>query len=381
MDASSVGMGTQRPTMKSIFTLIALLTHVATAETSTVFIATRAEGIYATTLDQQKGTLSAPVLAAAAGNTGFLAKHPNRPILYAAGQVDKKSGIVTAYKIIQNGQLSQINQQPTKGSRLCHISLDGTQQILLGANYGQSYVISYPIQADGSIGSSVSKHNHKGSSVHPKRQTKPHAHSIYSGPKNKFAYAPDLGADKIFIYKIDPQTAQLTPAGSATAPAGAGPRHMKFGRNGEQAYVLNELSLNISVYNYDATTGELNHTQLVNTLPEGQDKQGMTCSEIRVAPNGKSIYCANRDIANKGRDSLSVFKITANGTITRTQTISAGVSIPRNFNIDPSGKWLLVGGQNSNNIKVFQIDPISGQLSNTGQEISVPKVACIEFSD
>lgn len=359
--------------------IILLLSTLTVFADTTIFVGTGDKGIYSCTLNQESGRLSQPVLAAEIRSSGFLAKHPKLPILYATGEPQKGVGSVASFIIGKNGVLKAQGEQPSKGGRLCHISLDASAAMLMGANYRDGYVISYPLGADGSIGKSVSKHIHQGSSVNPKRQTAPHAHSIYSGPDNRFAYAPDLGIDKVMIYKINPATAELTPAGSAASPAGAGPRHMKFGNDGKQAYVLNELTLSISVFDRDPATGMLSPVQVVSTLPEGEDKDQRSCSEIRISKDGKFIYCANRDLSEKGRDSLSVFKVGDGGKITRIQTIGAEVWVPRNINLDPSGKWLIVAGQRSDNVPVFKINSQSGQLSYTGNQVAVPKAMCIEF--
>jgi len=348
-------------------------------ENTQVYIGTRAKGIYSTSLDTQTGTLSPPKIAAEVTGAGFLAIHPNQKFLYSTANIDKKTGAAASFKIGADGSLTELGKQDIKGRGLCHISLDATSGLLMGANYPEGNVVSLPIKKDGSLGELVSLQQHEGSSVNEKRQTSPHAHSIYPGPSNKFAYAPDLGIDKIMIYAIDSQTAKLTPSGSATAPAGAGPRHMKFGKNGKQAYVLNELTVSISIFDRDATTGKLTLKETVSTLPENSDQTGITCSEIRVSKDGQFVYCANRDVAGKGRDSISAFSVGDGGKITRIQTIGAEVWIPRNINLDPSGKWLLVAGQKSNNIPVFKVDTTTGKLSYTGNKIDVPAAMCIEF--
>ncbi|MBT7959841.1 MAG: lactonase family protein [Akkermansiaceae bacterium] len=364
---------------KILSALICIITTTSASDTL-VIIGTGEKGIYSSILNQKNGTLSDPVFAAKMPATGFLAKHPSKPILYSTGEITRKKGCVVAYKIQDNGKFKEFSRQSTMGERLAHISLDSTTKILMGANYRGGSVVSFPIKTDGSIGKLVSIHKHEGSSVNPQRQAKPHAHSIYSGPNNKFAYAPDLGIDKVMIYSINPATAILTLAGQAATPAGSGPRHMKFGKDGKLAYVLNELDLTISVFTHDASTGKLNHKQIISTLPIDKTRQRMSCSEIRVSKDGKYIYNANRDLDEKGRDSISVFKVSETGQLARVQTIAAEVWIPRNINIDPSGKWLLVAGQRSNEVPVFKIDQLTGKLSSTGHKISIPKPMCIEFA-
>ena len=97
--------------------------------------------------------------------------------------------------------------------------------------------MSFPI-IGGEIGAVASLMQHKGSSLNKQRQEGPHAHSIYAGPDNKFAYAPDLGIDQVKFYAFDAK-GTLTDKGGFKLIPGSGPRHMKFGKDCSHAYVLN----------------------------------------------------------------------------------------------------------------------------------------------
>ena len=110
---------------------------------------------------------------------------------------------------------------------------------------------------------------------------------------------------------------------------------------------------------------------IVSVLPDGADKEGMTCSEIVVSPDGKFVYTANRDTAGKGRDSLSVLTVGEGGKLTLLQNVPAKVNIPRNINLSPEGQWLLVAGQKSGNVPVFAVGA-DGTLSATDNELKVP---------
>ena len=364
--------------IKILLPALLAVSSLASAKEIRVYIASADHGIYTSLLDAQSGALTAPKLVAEIEGAGFFALHPTRKYLYATADVDKKKGGVISFSVGADGALTETSRQSAEGRRLCHISLDASSQVLMGANYGDGNVVSFPVTADGQIEKLASLQQHKGSSVNEKRQSGPHAHSIYAGPDNQFAYAPDLGIDKVMVYGIDLKTAKLKPAGFTSLPAGAGPRHMKFSKDGKQAYVLNELSVSISVFDREKS-GKLMPKSEVSTLPEDVDKTDMTCSEIRVSNDGKFIYCANRDLSKLGRDSISVFKVGGDRALTRIQTIGAEVWIPRNINLSPSGKWLLVAGQKSNDVPVFSIDPTSGKLRFTDHKITVPKAMCIEF--
>jgi len=370
--------------MKTIILLLTLVSTLVSARDIQVYIGTNKEGIYLSQLDLDTGKLTEAAQVAKINGAGFLVVHPDKKHLYTTQKIEKNMGNVVAYSINADGSLIEINRQGVEGKHLCHVSLDTTSGVLMGANYHEGNVVSFPLRKDGSIGELASFHKHTGSSIHPQRQTKPHAHSIYSGPNNRYCYAPDLGIDKIMTYALVPATGKLTPVGFTKAPEGAGPRHMKFGKDlhdqSVQAYVLNELQLSISVFDQNPISGKLMPKQVISTLPEGADKTKMSCSEIRVSPNGQFIYCANRDLSEKNRNSISVFSVGKGGKITRIQTIAAEVWIPRNINLDPTGKWLIVAGKKSNNVPVFKIDPATGKLTYTGNKITVPKPMCIEFS-
>ena len=219
-----------------------MLTTTAYAQTSRVYFGTsNSKGIYYADLNTQTGALTAPTLAAETTGAGFIAIHPNRQMLYSTG--------LAAFRINDDGTLTLLGTQAPAGRDCCHVSIDQTGQCLMAAYYGSGAVGAYRINDDGSLSDPNSYHQHEGSGDHPQRQTEPHAHSIIPNPANTHAYAPDLGIDKIMIYKLDPVTGTLKDPLYAAVPGGSmGPRHMKWSADGQYAYVLNELDLSISVY-------------------------------------------------------------------------------------------------------------------------------------
>jgi 6-phosphogluconolactonase len=52
---------------------------------------------------------------------------------------------------------------------------------------------------------------------------------------------------------------------------------------------------------------------------------------------------------------------------------------PRNFTIDPSGKYVLVANQQTNNIVIFKRDTRTGLLQYTGEQINVPEPVCLKM--
>ncbi|MDP4611503.1 MAG: lactonase family protein [Opitutales bacterium] len=365
---------------------ILMTSHAINADNIAVYFGTLKDGgIHYANFNSQTGKLSQPRQVAALDNAGFITIHPSGQYLYSTGAGQKELGHSSAFafRIEDDHSLSRINSRSSEGMGACHISLDQSGETLLVANYGSNQsVAALKVNEDGSLNPSTSNHLHQGSGQHPHRQKSPHPHSIITNPSNTFAYAADLGIDQVVIYALDAQTATLTPASSAKVPGGSkGPRHMKFSEDGRFAYVLNELSQEVVLYETNTQTGALTYIDTASSLRDRTDLKGMTSSEIRIHPTGKYLYNANRDTKGRGRDSLSVFSIApSNGHLELIQVIPAGVSVPRNFNIDPSGQWLLVGGQKSNNIATFKIDLNSGTLSQTeALTLFDGSPTCIEF--
>ena len=223
---------------------------------------------------------------------------------------------------------------------------------------------------------------HKGSSVDRERQTSPHPHQVVLDPSGHYALIPDLGLDQIVAYRFDSETGQLTPNDSPfirTAP-GAGPRHLAFHPDGHRAFGINELDLTVAVYNYDERRGvlSLRETEFAAAAPAGSvksvDRTGVSGAEIAVHPSGNFVY-----VSLRGADEIVVYQFDEPADkLTFLERIPTGGKTPRNFAIDPSGKWLLTANQNSASITVFRIGD-DGRLIATAQHASVPAPACLEF--
>ena len=369
----------------SLLLVVASASCAAPPETVRVYFGTEARGdaagVYLSTLDLETGELTPPRHVARVEGAGFVALSPSTDTLYATARLPgpERRGGVAGFRIAKDGSLEPLGYRPSEGQGPCHVSVDATGRVLMVANYGSGSVAALGIERDGRLGSGASAHQHAGRSVHETRQTGPHAHSIYAGPRNGFAYAVDLGTDEVLVYRLDAESVRLTPVGRASLPPGSGPRHLKFGPGGDHVYVLNELSLTVAVFSCDPETGLLERGQIISTLPAEADLDRMSCSEIRVHPSGRFVYCANRDLTERGRDSLTVFAIESDGTLTRVDTVPAEIWIPRNFALDPSGRWLLVAGQRSDAISVFAVDAESGKLTFSGRKLSIPTPMCVAF--
>jgi len=341
------------------------------------------QGIYVARLDLQSGELSRPELAVETRNPSFLAVHPNGHFLYAVNEIGDyegaKSGSVSAFAIAADtGRLTALNRQASGGAGPAHLIVDAKGGHVLVANYGGGSVAALPIGADGLLKPRSAFAQHTGSSVNPQRQKEPHAHSITLDPANRFAYAADLGIDKILIYRFGSGDGSLSPADppSAALDPGSGPRHFAFHPKGRFAYVINELTCTITAFRVDSARGALTAIQTVSTLPAGRAvAQGDSTAEVQVHPSGKFLYGSNR-----GHDSIAVFAIDeTSGQLTPVQHQPTGGRTPRNFGIDPTGAYLFAANQRSDSVVVFRIDSASGRLTETGTRIEVGSPVCVKF--
>jgi 6-phosphogluconolactonase len=381
--------------MRTLLFALAILTAMPTLASAAdtpkellVYIGTytgggKSKGIYCYRLDLASGTLTEAGVTEGVKNPSFLAIHPSGKYLYSVSEVSdaggKPTGGVSAFALDRKtGQLTPLNHQSSEGAGPCHVSVDKTGKCVLVANYGGGSVASLPVQENGSLAKAATAVQHEGSSVNPSRQAAPHAHSINVSPDNRFAFAADLGLDKVLIYKLDPAKATLAPNDPpfAATPPGGGPRHFAFHPSGRFAYVCNEMLSSVTAFAYDAEKGSLTSIQTITTLPA--DKQGLpgnSTAEIQVHPSGKFLYCSNR-----GHDSLAEFAIDEKtGKLTAIGHQPTLGKTPRNFGIDPTGAYVIACNQATDSIVLFKVNQETGALLEAGKPVQVPTPVCVKF--
>lgn len=343
----------------------------------------KSKGIYRARFDAKTGALSQAELAAETPSPSFLAADPKEKFLYAVNEVDKfegkPAGSVSAFAINRTtGALQFLNTQSSGGTAPCHLTVDGKGRNVLIANYGGGSVAAYPISRNGSLGAASSFVQHTGSSVNKSRQEAPHAHGINVDSASRFAYVPDLGLDRVMIYRFDSKTGTLAAANPAFASVtpGSGPRHFALHPNRPFAYVINEMTCTLTGFQRDSKSGALTTIETVSTLPPGEAFKGSySTAELIFHPSGKFLYGSNR-----GHDTIAVFAVDKkSGKLTYVENASTKGKTPRSFGIDPSGQWLLAANQSSDTVVVFRIDPASGRLTPAGQSIAVGSPVSVVF--
>ncbi|MCU1328954.1 MAG: pgl 3 [Bryobacterales bacterium] len=318
----------------------------------------------------------------AAPSPSWLCFNKNKTVLYAINEIT--DGTATAYRVNpDNGRLTLFSTQPcastaevaTAARGPAHASVHASGNFLLTSQYGGASIGVLPINDDGSLGPATDTIVHTGD--YGPGQTQAHPHMTVSDPSGKYVISQDLGQDRTYIYSLNESTGKLTPGPTpfVASQSGSGPRHLAFHPDGIHMYSICELGGLINVYFWNPDTGSLLLQQTISTLPE--DYAGrIQCSEIQVAADGDTVYAANRGfdsiVAYSARDyGASLAGTRPRWTWTRGQT-------PRHFTLDPTGKFLLSGNQDSNNIVTFSVN-WQGELKYEGEFFANTKPACILF--
>ena len=336
-------------------------------------------GLYGFSFDPQTGALTPLGVAAETRNPTYVTFSPSGKFLYAANEIyrfqGQPAGAVSAYAVDRaTGKLTFINQVSARGTGTCYVRTDHAGRNLLAANFGSGSVAVFPLQEDGSLRPASAFVQDTGSGPNP-RQQGPHAHSFNISPDDRFAVEAEFGMDQLIVYHFDGATGALTPAtppSFATQP-GAAPRHFTFHPDGKTAYCLDEIDSTLIVLGYDAATGAFRRRQTLSTLPEGF-KGPNTAAEVVVHPSGNFLYASNR-----GHNSIAVFSVDHEGRLRPLADVPCGGRTPRGFCVDASGRWLLVANQDTSNVVVFAIDPVTGIPVPTGQRVPVRMPVCVQF--
>lgn len=316
------------------------------------YTAKESRGIYRCDFNTSTGELSRPQLIAEIDNPSFMALSANKEYLYAVSEGgNNQTSALNAFSYdATEGTLKLINRQPTYGASPCYVALAEDKAIT--ANYtGGSYSV-LGINADGSLGKAT---------VHTiKREgRRSHVHGIFPNKKSRNIFITDLGCD--LLLQID-QAGNII--SETSLKRGSGPRHLAYSKKGDKAYVLNELSGTVCVFDIEGTQPRLLQEIASDSVGGGGS------ADIHFSPDYRYLYASNR----LKEDGISIFSVDKRtGLLEKIGYIKTGIH-PRNFTLSPDGRFVLVAERDSNRIEVFSRDKRTGLLSATPYkaELSMP---------
>ena len=343
-----------------------------------VFVASSApNGILACDWNPQTADLTPVGVAASVPKVAWIAFSPGREFVYSASELDqfegKPTGEVASFRLA-DGNLKPLSARNSASVGTCHVAVDHTGQMLLAADYSGASAASFRIR-EGKLSEPVWTEHYTVHGPNPDRQSTAHAHFASFSPDNRFAYINDLGGDSIHIYKPDPATAEMTPAGTYHGAPGSGARTLHFHPNGHTAYCMNELASTVDVLEWHKADGSLSLVTRIDLLPADYHGPTRGCDTV-ITRDGTFVYFANRD------DNF-LYSFSADfhsGALTPIARSNCGGKTPRNFTLDPTERWMLVANQDSNWISIFARDPASGKLADESRNVDALAPMCILFT-
>lgn len=337
----------------------------------------KSEGIYVYRFNPNKNESTLVSVAKGVQNPSYLAVSKDQKYVYAVNENQgENGGEISAFALDKTkGELKFLNKQQTGGDNPCYVTVDSTGKNVIVANYSGGNIAVLKTNADGSLQPAIQVISHDGYGVNVERQEMPHPHSVVLSPDEKFLFVANLGNDRLYRYAFNANDAATPLTAQEPAyyevPDGSGPRHFTFHPNGKFAYLLNELSGNIIVYEFN--NGSLKEIQTI-VSDNTNSKADKGSADIHVSPDGRFLYTSNRATAND----IAMYKVSSDGKLAENGHQPVGMH-PRNFMIDPTGRFLLVANRDSNNIQVFIINKNFGILQDSNTKIDVPQPVCLKM--
>lgn len=339
------------------------------------------EGVVAIRLDAANGSLKSLGVMAQVDKPTWVLADPAHRRMFAVSEVGndgKSDGAVFAFSYDQQtGMLRANGQGASGGGGPTHLALSAAGETLFVANYGTGQVAAISVGNDGRLATaptSIAAHSGTGPN---RRQKGPHAHGVTLDPSGRYLLSPDLGADRVFVYRVQPGPRQLEPADApfVQLPAGSGPRHIVFAPDGRLAFLMAEITGMIFSYGWEPGKGKL--TELSRKPLDNAGYSGPPSgSELAVSRDGRFLYAGNR-----AADRIQVYAIARSGALALVQSIDCGGKVPWGFALSGSGKWLVVANQGSGNLASFAVNRSSGRLKATGNRLELGKPTSVSFTD
>jgi len=315
----------------------------------------------------------------------------------ALGGKPGAGGGVAAFAISrEDGTLKHLNTQPSMGANPVSVIIDKTNSRVVVGNHGalnqivlinkkngvpviesptdDATVALFPVRPDGSLEPACDVSVFAQRPLSDPSGPGAACHAVTFDRSQRWIIASDNGYDHIYVYPFRPGSRKLD-GKSFPTPPGKAPRHLVVHPRAPYFFMTNEREASVSSFLFDSDHGRVEPVQTIATVPDGYSGPRVAPSNIRIHPNGKFVYSANR-----GDDSIAVFAIDErSGRLNRLDVVKTGGQGPREMNIEPSGKFLFVCNLQSNDVVTFVLDADTGRINQTAK-VGVPLAAVIDFA-
>jgi 6-phosphogluconolactonase len=354
----------------------------AAGDAYTVFIGTytipkgKAAGIVGLSLNKATGEM-AQISETPATNPSFLALSKDNTRLYASNEVrefeGKPSGYVTAYEVLADGRLRELNKQPSNGVSPAHCALDRSGKVLIASNFISGHFSALPIDEDGKLLPSTDHVVRAGHGPHFGRQLGPHGHGVAINPRTGDIVCVDLGADGVDIYALNPEGRFVSKKQRMIVTPGAGPRHATYSNDGAFLYVLNEIHNSVAIFRTPTRPGDFQPIATISTLPADYRANPST-SEIAFDPTGRFLV-----VANRGPNTFAVFEVDSRtGLPGAPRFFPVGGEGPRHFGFSPDGAMIVASNYEGDSVVSHRFDKATGVITLLSKR-NMPTPACAVF--
>ena len=227
------------------------------------------------------------------------------------------------------------------------------------------------------------------------RQQKAFAHQTFYTPDGKLMGVCDLGCDRINFYDYKKSGGLDKPVITLKADPGDGPRHALFSNDGKCLFVVNELSSTVTSYavakgttnlvgaSFQDARGRVGDASLPfkrlgkwSMLPEGcaLKETETKAAAIKLTADGKILMASNR-----GHDSIAFYAVNEDGTLALKNVAKLTGKFPRDFELMPGEKFMVVGHKMSNEIQVYEFNREKCELTPVGEPIPCWRPLCFKF--
>ncbi|RAK95907.1 putative isomerase YbhE [Aspergillus ibericus CBS 121593] len=360
----------------------------ATSVASRLYAASYAGTVTTLSLSQSRGQYELDTIAQSTDcgvNPSWLMLDSEHRVLYCLDEaVDYTNGTLTSLAIGANGTLTRIVQRETLAGPVMSqfYSAPGlpNRKFFAVAHYSGSAVTTYSLDPITGVFNRSQTFTYTLAQPGPNadRQDAPHSHGVIVDPTGKFVLVPDLGADLVRVFHVNPATGLLEPQNPLVATPGSGPRHGVFWTPKEAAvghketlfYLVSELSNGLTGYRVSYPNGTISFSEFYTTNSYGGAvaPNASKVAEIAISPQNNRIVLSNRGDNTFGvnNDSMAVFGCAdATGNIPTNITFHglypAYGSYPRQFEMSAKNEMIAEALQESHAVVV------TGWNSTTGK--------------
>ena len=316
------------------------------------------------------------------GTTYFQISKDGKTLYSAIGEkVENKSrGTIVKFDLEDHriGKMTRLAELPCETP--CHVALSPDESVMSVAVYWSGV---YGVMALDSRELTTAALPNDAVGPRKDRQQKAFAHQTFYTPDGKLMGVCDLGCDRVNFYDYKKPGGLEKPVVTLKADPGDGPRHALFSNDGKFLFVVNELSSTVTSYKVEISRVE--HADNVfkrigkwSMLPEGcaLKETETKAAAIKLTADGKILMASNR-----GYDSIAFYAVNDDGTLTLKNVAKLTGKFPRDFELMPGEKFMVVGHKMSNEIQVYAFDREKCELKAVGEPIPCWRPLCFKFEE